>query len=365
MKKILAVACVAAMAAAICTVASADTTLPSINCPKATSAVTIDGNLNESGWQLENTLGVKYGSPLCTATFGTMWDATNLYVGIHVVDATVINDGADGPYDDDAAEIYVDGNNTKGAYDDATQQFIVRYNDPTIYDYQNGDPVADTPTDIKQATLKTSDGYNVEMAIPWTDLGGISVSAGKVVGFNIHIDDKNVDDATKSCNDILGFSNVKSDYKTSANWANMTLTDAAPAPSSSSAASGSSTAPASTAPESSSSAASTASSNAAPASSSAAPASSAATPASSAAPASSSSAAPASSSSAASSDSTAAAANDTAGTDTTAAATDAASSAAPATATSSNPNTGSTGIGAAVFAAALAGAAAVVLRKRK
>ena len=70
-----------------------------------------------------------------SGTWRTMWDANNIYFLAQVADDVLKNDSAN-VWDDDSVEVYIDGNNSKGAtaYDGINDfQYQFGYNDPTIY----------------------------------------------------------------------------------------------------------------------------------------------------------------------------------------------------------------------------------------
>jgi len=61
-----------------------------VDANNVTSAPTIDGNLNEAGWNLANSASkATIGTPNNTVTFGAMWDATNLYIAVKVLDGNL------------------------------------------------------------------------------------------------------------------------------------------------------------------------------------------------------------------------------------------------------------------------------------
>ena len=70
---------------------------------KTLASVATDGNLNESVWSLGSTASkTTIGTPNNTVTFGALWDATYLYVGIKALDSNLYNDSSL-IYDDDSS----------------------------------------------------------------------------------------------------------------------------------------------------------------------------------------------------------------------------------------------------------------------
>src|SRR5690349_7543692 len=101
-----------------------------VNAPNVATAPTIDGALNETDWNLATSAAkTTIGSPNNTVTFGVLWNSTNLYVGVRVLDANLFNDSAN-TWEDDGVEIYIDANHNHGTvYDSFDRQFTKGYND--------------------------------------------------------------------------------------------------------------------------------------------------------------------------------------------------------------------------------------------
>src|SRR5207253_9400462 len=118
-----------------------------------------------------------------TTTFAVMWDNTNLYVGVRVLDGNLFSDSPD-TWEDDAVEIYIDANNNKlTTYDGRDNQIIKNYNKSTVF-------TKVAVTGLQHAWAAVTGGYSVELAIPWTQLGfsGAPAAATKV-GFDVAYDD--------------------------------------------------------------------------------------------------------------------------------------------------------------------------------
>jgi cellulose/xylan binding protein with CBM9 domain/fibronectin type III domain protein/galactose oxidase-like protein len=156
---------------------------PSIAALRANGTLTVDGNLSESGWSINNAVTrTTVGTPNNTVTFGVLWDASYLYVGVKVLDANLFYDTAE-PWQDDSIEIYIDGNHNRGTTYDANDRQVVKgYNDGTVW--ASGGQTAG----ILHGWATISGGYTVEVAIPWSNLG-ITVGAGTVVGLDVGYND--------------------------------------------------------------------------------------------------------------------------------------------------------------------------------
>jgi hypothetical protein len=154
-----------------------------ITCYKAPATITIDGNLSEAGWNVTRSIAkTVYGTVNNTATFGVLWDNTNLYIGAKVLDANLF---ADSPnlWDDDAVEIYIDANYNKlSSYDGSDNQIIKGYNNSAIFTKLS-------IAGLQHATTTIPGGYTVELAIPWSQLGITAPTSGTNLGFDIGYDD--------------------------------------------------------------------------------------------------------------------------------------------------------------------------------
>jgi hypothetical protein len=133
------------------------------------------------------TLGNK--SPDFSAQWRGMYDNSNLYFLVEVTDATKINHSNANWWEDDAIEVFIDGNNSKGAmYDKVNDfQFGFRWNDTVIHLGTNS--VINT-TGIRFTIQNTTTGYNLEVAIPWATIG-VTPALGSAIGLDIQVDDDN------------------------------------------------------------------------------------------------------------------------------------------------------------------------------
>jgi hypothetical protein len=158
---------------------------PATVAKAASGPITIDGNLSESGWQITNVITkLIEGASNNIVKFGAMWDTNYLYVGASILDSNLFGSPtSSAPWEGDAIEVYFDGNHNRGAnYDSYDRQIVKGYNNGTIWvdgNQTNG---------IIHAVTPVSGGYNVEMAIPWSNIG-IAPSSGITIGFDIANDD--------------------------------------------------------------------------------------------------------------------------------------------------------------------------------
>ena len=153
-----------------------------VNVPNVATAPTIDGALNETSWSLATSVAkTTIGTPNNTVTFGVLWNSTNLYVGVRILDANLFNDSAN-TWEDDSVEIYIDANHNHGTvYDSFDRQFTKGYND-------GGLAGTGSQTGVVHAWSAISGGYSVELAIPWSNLG-VTPTAGMTIGFDVGYND--------------------------------------------------------------------------------------------------------------------------------------------------------------------------------
>ncbi|MBB3113349.1 hypothetical protein FHS18_005461 [Paenibacillus phyllosphaerae] len=160
--------------------ASPSSTVTALN---VTSAITVDGNLNESGWTVDTSVSKGLsGTPNNTAAYDVMWNNSYLYVGVKVLDGNLYKDSANS-WEDDSVEIYIDpGHNHTTAYEANDRQFMKGYNNAALFEKNNN------TSGVLHGWAPIAGGYSVELAIPWSNLG-IAPTSGATIGFDIGIND--------------------------------------------------------------------------------------------------------------------------------------------------------------------------------
>jgi hypothetical protein len=156
------------------------------------TALRIDGAPDESVWRLDTPIEKAVIGPSSNnrARFGVLWDADRLYVAIRVTDGALRNDSAL-PWKDDAAAVYLDGNHDGGGpYDAYDWEFIKGYDDAALFAKQRARSTGgDAATRTRHAWAPAEDGYTVELAIPWTELGRRRPAAGDTVGLDVGVNE--------------------------------------------------------------------------------------------------------------------------------------------------------------------------------
>ena len=154
----------------------------------------IDG-IKEDSWDSIPADTIKrniYGTPTSdddlSATFKTRWDDESLYMLVDVKDDTLRQESGGLPWEDDAIEVFIDGNNDKASgYDDDDRRYIFAHDNDTVYSYQDTAlPV--NPDGITFGQTTTTSGYRMEIKLNWNAIG-ISPSAGHVIGFDMRVHD--------------------------------------------------------------------------------------------------------------------------------------------------------------------------------
>ena len=171
-----------------------DNNLPPVEAPvvlKTSSPVSIDQSI-ESSWNNAPAMSignVSIGS--MPSDFEGQWralfDSNNLYVLVEVSDNSLNNDSGTEWWNDDAIELYIDGDNSKNSSYDGENDFQLgfRWNDDGV---NVGGNSVDNTSGIEFSQYQTSSGYNLEVSIPWSTIG-VSPGAGDVIGFDVAVDD--------------------------------------------------------------------------------------------------------------------------------------------------------------------------------
>ncbi|MFA6923363.1 MAG: sugar-binding protein [Bacteroidales bacterium] len=158
-------------------------------------APVIDG-IAENTWAqvesdtLKNIMwGTVSSSADISATYKAVWDNTALYLLVNVKDDAFRNDSGTNTWDDDALEIFIDGNNDKttGDYDANDHQYIIRWNDATAYEYHNATTTLN-PVGFTFSQGANTGGYLMELKITWIAIG-VTPASGKLIGFDMLADD--------------------------------------------------------------------------------------------------------------------------------------------------------------------------------
>jgi len=192
------------------------------------TGVAVDGILDEwawtspGGWNQVNrpVLGNVYGA---TASFKTLWDSSNLYLGVTVIDSQKTNTGTPSAWKNSAVELYLDtANSTAVTITTSDFEYFFRWND-TVGTESNG---RTSGVSLRTSTLPA--GYVVEASIPWSTLGMASPAPGTLLGLDLGLD---VNHNGADCRDgQLIWNGGSDDYLDPSGYAKLTLAAACPTP---------------------------------------------------------------------------------------------------------------------------------------
>lgn len=173
-------------------VVSVDTNLCEPKICENTMPISIDGT-QEAAWTnvymdtMSKLIAGSVSNALdLSATYKLMWDNTGLYVIVFVDDDIKTNDSPN-EWEDDGIEIFLDIDNDKNStYESDDRQYIIRWNDNTVYEH--GFNTQQNPTGVSFAQINTPAGYIIEGKINWSAIG-LTPSANQTIGFEIQVND--------------------------------------------------------------------------------------------------------------------------------------------------------------------------------
>jgi len=156
---------------------------------KASTPPAIDATIDET-WQRADRLSIdnvvfggRSSQTDLSGSFRLLWDEQNLYVLVEVTDDVKRHTG-EPSYQNDSVEIYVDYDNSKSDfYGDDEFQFRYAWSGKEVLTTMGREA-----SGIKNAQSDRDNGYIMEMALPWSALGG-APRAGRYVGFDVHVND--------------------------------------------------------------------------------------------------------------------------------------------------------------------------------
>jgi hypothetical protein len=147
--------------------------------PKQT--ITVDGENTENLWNTTRDVFIGgYGQ--ASASLWTSWDDNNLYVLADVTDENVFSSGL---LSGDGLRLYLDPTNCATVAPD-TKVFSLGLSPSGTFTFEEGKSAAWEPRSTDGINFKSksnASGYRMEVAIPWSALGG-KPSANTRIGFN-------------------------------------------------------------------------------------------------------------------------------------------------------------------------------------
>lgn len=169
--------------------------VPEINAVKETAV--IDGQSNEAVWQAKSPvfIGQKSSTQL-EANF--TYDTEFLYAFAQVKDNQIIS--TDALTGSDGLNLYLDPKN-KSLIAPGKSIFKLELGQSNIFSIYEGEnskwKKLDSTPEIVTTTVKTTNGYRIEVKIPWTVLGGMPAKQTRI-GYNIELREKGTNNYTES-----------------------------------------------------------------------------------------------------------------------------------------------------------------------
>jgi hypothetical protein len=169
--------------------------IPEINATKETAI--IDGQTNETVWQKKSPvfIGQKSNTQL-EANF--TYDSEFLYAFAQVKDSQIIS--TDALTGSDGLNLYLDLKN-KSLIAPGKSIFKLELGQSNLFSIYEGEnskwKKLDSPQGIVTTTVKTTNGYRIEVKIPWNVLGGMPAKQTRI-GYNIELREKGTNNYTES-----------------------------------------------------------------------------------------------------------------------------------------------------------------------
>jgi hypothetical protein len=125
-----------------------------------------------------------------TAALKALFDGTNLYLLLEVLDNKKVRDSSSNS-DDDSVEIFIDANNEKlSSYGPSDAVYRVTWNVSTLEELKRS-----ATSGVTFSRVDTSTGYRIEMKLPWSTLGQANVGAGGLLGIDVQVNDDDLSGA--------------------------------------------------------------------------------------------------------------------------------------------------------------------------
>jgi len=158
----------------------------------AADNISIDGKTDESFWRLNYNIGHmiyekpdNLKKPNNTAKLDLKWSEHELYAAFEVRKDRVNASQTRPVWEEDSVELFIDGDFLQGVRTgDHAPQYTFRFGDDTVY--YNGSANASRTQGITHKSIRTNEGYLIEISIPWDTIGVVPES-GKWIGITAHV----------------------------------------------------------------------------------------------------------------------------------------------------------------------------------
>lgn len=196
-------------------------------CQAAAANVTVDGLLDQWAWGTagwnnvsKTVIGNTFGT---TASFKTLWDSNNLYLGVTVTDSLLTPAASTTVYNYSTIELYLDTTDSRSVTVGSTDYEYFFSWGATAAQEGLGRTAGVT---MKTTTIPT--GYLVEASIPWSTLGMASPSPGTALGLDLGVD---VNHNGGNCRDgEIMWNGGPDNYINASDYGQMILSGACPTP---------------------------------------------------------------------------------------------------------------------------------------
>jgi hypothetical protein len=168
---------------------------------KSSRELDINGELDSSWCTPLFTLGkLVKGFSNTTAKGGLLYDKNHLYVYVEVEDDFLMHDSGDEWWHDDAVEVYIDADNSKGiTYDENDFRYGFRWH-WTATGMEMFETLHSATAGVEWEMKEVSSGYRLEAAFPWSTLKHVPQD-GDEIGIEVRVlidDDGSLNDAIKA-----------------------------------------------------------------------------------------------------------------------------------------------------------------------
>ncbi len=141
--------------------------------------------------------------PDLSARWAVRWDTSNVYIAVSVVDDIRQTPSSSALTQNDCVELFFDGNHDRTVSYGSDDWQLVYTADTRTQAYQNGNTVnLPTGVNVQKAWGGVSPNWTLEVAVPWTLLGG-TPTLGRVIGFDLKLDDNDTGLSTRDRDLVL------------------------------------------------------------------------------------------------------------------------------------------------------------------
>ncbi|MGE6230441.1 glycerophosphodiester phosphodiesterase family protein [Paenibacillus chitinolyticus] len=212
---------------------AADPGRKALDVRKTLTPPVIDGKLDESLWNVSETMNVRTGEgTFKNARFGMLWDNKYLYIGVKAEDDTLFSNGTGYWFEQDNINFFFDPTlhqSAPFAADDMQAGFVYKPGSTPEFHFGAalGNHSGKDEKKILRAIGTDQDGWTLETAIPWEMLR-FDAGLQKQLGFEIGVTDRYEADTSKQRTSYWSAYNSKSFWNDTAGYGILNLKDENP-----------------------------------------------------------------------------------------------------------------------------------------